>query len=260
MRIRALAALALAAAGCLEFSPHAADLQGSERDLNRKAIARLQSGPAPSILRFALVGDVQIAFDEAEDAVEHLNRRDDLAFVVQLGDFTHVGTLQEFREMNEIFERLRVPYLAVIGNHDHLGNGRDIFVDMFGPTEIAFTYAGVRFVLFDSNSREADFDGTVPDVDWLAAQLAPDGAHDRAVLLSHVPPSTSDFDPVLEEPYRDVLRSAPSVVSFHAHEHRFRSGDVAGTPLWVADAVEHRNYLVATVAAGGGIEVERVFF
>jgi 3',5'-cyclic AMP phosphodiesterase CpdA len=248
------------AAGCLEYSPHAIVLDGSERDLHGKALARLAATPAPEAIRFAVVGDTQIAFDEAEEAVAHLNERDDLSFVVQVGDFTHFGLLGEFRRMNEIFARLRVPYFVVIGIHEHLGNGEDIYGRMFGPTHLAFTYGRTRFVLFDSNSREFGFDGSIPDLAWLAARLAPDGAHERAVLLSHCPPGTGDFDPKLVAGYDALLRDHPSVLSFHGHEHAYRFEERVGTPLYVADGVDHRSYLVATLHPTGGVAVERVWF
>jgi 3',5'-cyclic AMP phosphodiesterase CpdA len=252
----------LVAAGCLEYSPHAVDLDGSERDLHSKALARLAAAPAPAVVRFAVVGDTQLAFDEAEEAVDHLNGRADLAFVVQAGDFTNFGLLPEYRLMNHIFERLRVPYFVVIGIHEYLGNGEDIYDRMFGPTDFSFTFAGTRFVLFDSNSREFAFDGSVPDLGWLAAQLPPggDGTYDRAVLFSHVAPGHGDFDPRLEEPYVALLRSQPSVISFHAHEHRFRFDDATGTPIYLADSVNHRSYLVATLLPDGAIGVERISF
>lgn len=249
------------ATGCLEYSPHAIDLDPSERDLHRKAVERLHAIPPPEAgFRFAVVGDTQLAFDEAEDAVEHLNARDDLAFVVQGGDFTNFGLLPEFRLMNDIFARLRVPYFVVIGIHDHLGNADDIYDRMFGARDFSFTFGRTRFVFFDSNSLEFGFSGTVPDVGWLAAQLDPDGSFDGAVLVSHVAPMHADFDPALREPYVALLQAQSSVVSFHAHEHRYRFDDTTGTPMYLADSVNHRSYLVATVVAGGAFEVERVFF
>ncbi len=251
--------LALLAA-CLEYSPHAVVLDASERNLHGKALARLAAAPPTPQLRFAVIGDTQLAYDEAHDAVEHLNARDDLAFVVQMGDFTQLGLLPEFRLMNEIFARLRVPYFVVIGIHDRLGNGDRIYHAMFGPHDLAFTYERTRFVLFDSNSREFAFDGRVPALTWLAAQLATDGEHDRAVLFSHVPPGHSDFDPALVEGYDTLLRNHAPILSLHAHEHQFRAEERAGTPVYVADSVDHRTYLVATLPPGGGFEVERVPF
>jgi 3',5'-cyclic AMP phosphodiesterase CpdA len=260
VRVSVAAAALAFAAGCLEYSPHVTKLEGAERDLNHKAIARLAATPAPAVLRFAVVGDTQLALDEVEDAVAHLNRRTDLAFVVQVGDYTEFGQLFEFRLMNDVFAGLRVPWLVVIGNHDYLGNGEEIFVEMFGPRNQAFTFARTRFVLFDSNSREVAFSGDVPDLGFVAAQLEPDGDHDRAVLLSHVPPATSDFDPERVEGFDEILQTRAPVASFHGHEHGFRFEQREGVDLYVADWIVHRNYLVATLLPGGGVEVERVFF
>jgi predicted phosphodiesterase len=258
---RCVAPLALLlAAGCFEYSPHAIVLDGSEHGLHEKALARLRATRAPETVRFAVVGDTQVAFDEAEEAVAHLNARDDIDFVVQIGDFTHFGLLEEFRRMNEIFARLRVPYFVVIGIHEHLGNGQDIYERMFGPGHLAFTFGRSRFVLFDSNSREFAYDGTIPDVAWLAAQLAPDGDHDARVLFSHVPPGTSDFDPKLVARYDALLRGHQPLISFHGHEHRFRFEEREGTQLFVADSVDHRSYLVAEVDPAGEFYVERVDF
>jgi hypothetical protein len=148
---------------------------------------------------------------------------------------------------------------VVIGAHEHLGNGRDIYASMFGARELAFTYARTRFLLFDSNSREFGFAGAVPDLAWLASSLARDGTWDLAVLFSHVEPSSSDFDPALEEPYLALVRGA-AAVSFHAHEHRFVFEEREGVPIYVADAVDHRSILVVTVRDGGAYEVERVHF
>lgn len=252
--------VALALAGCLEYSPHAPPTDPEHRDVHAKALARLAATPAPTPLRFAVVGDTQRAFDEAEDAVSLLNGRDDLAFVVQMGDFTHYGIAPEFVQMNDLFLRLRVPYFVVIGAHEHLGNGRDIYARMFGTRELAFTYGRTRFLLFDSNSRELGFGGAVPDLRWLEAQLADDGTYDLAVFFSHVVPGSSDFDPALEEPYLALLRGAGPVLSFHAHEHRFEFEERDGVPIYVADAVDHRSILVVTVHDGGAFEVERVHF
>lgn len=251
----------LVLAGCFELSPHAVVLDASERALHARALASLAATPPGEgeVVRFALVGDTQLAFDEAADAVAHLNARGDLAFVVQLGDFTHVGLLPEYRRMNAIFARLEVPYFVVVGIHDLLGNGGEIYARMFGPRNATFTFGRTRFVLFDSNSRAEGFRGDVPDLAWLGGQLARDGPHDRTVLLSHVAPGTGDFDPALVEAYDALLSAIGPVISFHAHEHRPRFEDRAGTPVWIADSVDHRSYLVATVGPGA-VEVERVAF
>lgn len=259
---RILAALLVALApACLEleYSPHAIVLDPSERGLHATALARLAAAdPGPGApFRFAVIGDTHLAFEDSEDAVEHLNARDDLAFVVHLGDLTHVGLVLEFRRMNAVLARLRVPYLVVVGNHDLLGTGGETYARMFGPRNLAFTHGGVRFLMFDSNSRQAGFRGDVPDVSWLAAQAAGDRA--PLVLLSHVPPGTSDFDPGLLARY-DALLAAGGVASFHAHEHGPRFEERRGTPVWITDCMENRSYLLATVGEGGALAVERISY
>jgi hypothetical protein len=114
--------------------------------------------------------------------------------------------------------------------------------------------------MLDDNSRELAFDGSVPDLDFLAAQLAPDDDHDLAVLFAHIPPGTSDFDPALVERYDELLRTHAPVVSFHGHEPAFRFEERGGMPLYVSDPVRERTYLVATVLPEGRVEVERIAF
>jgi 3',5'-cyclic AMP phosphodiesterase CpdA len=245
---------------CFSFGPHELPTSGSERDINLRALSLLAETPAGEPLRFAVIGDVQLAFDEAEIVVERLGRIEGLAFVVQLGDFTDLGMLDEYQLMNEIFRRLDVPYLVVVGNHDLLGNGGAIYDRMFGPRRLAFTYGRTRFVLLDTNSREYGFGGRVPDLAWLAERLVPDGDHDRAVVLSHVPPTSGDFDPALREPFHALLAERGVEISFHAHEHRYEDRQRDGVRYVLADAAAGRSFLLVSEHPSGELEVERRWF
>jgi 3',5'-cyclic AMP phosphodiesterase CpdA len=259
-RPRAWVVAAALLGGCLEYSPHQLPTDESERDLNRKAVERIVSRPVER-LRFVVVGDTQRGFSEAEDAVDAINRRDDVQFVVQLGDFTNVGVWLEFRLMNDIFARLRVPYLVVVGFHDLLGNGEAIYRAMFGPTDFAFTHGRVRLVAFDSNSSLHDYDGTVPDVAWLAEQLAPSAEHDRALTFSHVAPGQgADFDPALTAPTIAVLAGGGVDLSLHSHAHRYEAYVRDGVRFVLADSVEHRSFVVVSQREDGGFDQEKVDF
>jgi hypothetical protein len=112
-------------------------------------------------------------------------------------------------------------------------------------------------VLLNTNGLE--FTTPVPDLGWLAAQLAPDGAHDRSVVLAHAEPAASEFRPELRERYLAILRENGPALSVHAHAHRYEEREVDGVTILLADDVSGRNYLVVTVAEGG-FEIERAFF
>lgn len=260
MRTIATAAAALLASGCLEFTPHALP-QSSDRDSHARALERLALvAPGRTGAVVALVGDVQHRSDEAADAVAAIDARGDVDLVIQLGDFTDLGTIGEYELMKGVFDRLDAPYLVVPGNHDLLGNGERIFGAMFGPPDLAFTFARTRFVLVDTNSRERGMDGGTPDLAFLAEALAPSPDHDRAVVVSHVAPSSTDFDPALEAPFVAVLALAAPIASFHGHEHRLEQYERGGVPFHLADDVEGRTYLLLRLPPGGGIEVEVIPF
>lgn len=251
---------AILVAACLEYSPHVLPSEERHRDVNRKNIARLLDEPSPGPLRFAVLGDTQTAFDDTERAVDALSRRGDVAFVVQIGDFTELGLTPEYEVMNDLFRRLPVPYLVVIGNHDHLGNGEDLYERMFGPQDFAFTWARTRFVFLDTCSREEEFDGTVPDLATLAVNLAPSPDHDRAFVFSHVKPESTDFDPSMRDGFRALLRDGGVLASFHGHEHRYESYVQDGVPYFIAAHANDREYLLVSERDDGGFDVERVTF
>lgn len=250
-------AVAFALGGCLEFSPHAFPLDERDRDVHRRSLERLLAQPAPDVVRFAVIGDTQGDFAETEHAIARLNERDDLSFVVQVGDFTHQGIGPEYSAMNGIFRRLRVPYFVVVGNHDLIANGTDIYEHMYGARNLVFTWARIRFVLFDSNGVEYGWDGSRPDLALLRRALVPDGEYDQAILFGHIDPTNPDWDPALREPYFALLRDAAIGVSFYGHSHAAQEYERDGARFYIPGAVDHRTYIVASVHPDGRVDVER---
>ncbi len=257
--------VALTLASCLEYSPNALPTADAERDLNRKAITRLQAQPrgAADAIRFAVVGDVHYSYDELGDAVDRLNAMEGVDFVVQIGDLTDVGTIQEYRLAKGRFDALRVPYLVVLGNHDMLGRGDEIFDRMFGMRDGTFEYRAARFLMIDTNSREYGFGEGVPRLASLAAALHVDEGAASApplaaptFLFAHVPPTSSDFDPDQLPQFLGLLQQGRVTGAFYGHEHSCREGYEGGVPWWIVDAVARRTLLVVAVH-GNEVVVER---
>ena len=245
---------------CLRYSPYQAPTD--TEDLNGKAIARISASPTPESLRFAVMGDTQLALGETADAVHSLNRQAGLAFVVQVGDFTNYGMLDEYRETEDIMARLLAPHLVVVGGHDLLANGDLIYRRMFGPFNRSFITGSTKFVLLNANSLEADESGSVPDLGWLAAELAPSPDFAQAVVVSHVAPDGPQFDRTLTEGYAAILAAGHAVLSIHGHEHYFRIGELFhdGVLYIVTDRIDRRNYLLFTARPEGGFDFEKVSF
>ncbi|SHI39040.1 Calcineurin-like phosphoesterase [Hymenobacter daecheongensis DSM 21074] len=219
--------LPLLLGGCaaLEFSPNQTWVPPAERNLTAQNLTRLYQTPPPApadTLRFVFIGDSQRFYDEAEAFVRSVNQQRGIHFVLLAGDLTDFGLPREMRWLHHRLRHLRVPYLTVIGNHDQVANGRLNYQRIYGPLNYSFEYGGTRFVLLDTNSREYGFPGTVPNVAWLRARLADTAGTRRQVVVCHVPPTDSDFDPRLVLPYAAALRASPRVVLHLAgHVHRF---------------------------------------
>lgn len=147
----------------VEYHPYDTRING-ECDINAKNIARIEATTAgKQELRFAVISDTQQWYDETKKAVEALNRRNDIDFVIHTGDLADFGIRAEFERQRDILNGLRIPYVAIIGNHDCLATGEAIFRKIFGPFNYAFTAGEIRFICLNTNALEFDHSESVPD-------------------------------------------------------------------------------------------------
>ena len=254
--------LFLNACDFIEYSPNQIVLDDAEQDVNEKNIEKLTSQATDDTIKFILMGDTQRFYAESDDFVKSANGQKNLDFVIHTGDISDFGLPKEFQWVNEIMSGLKVPYMTVIGNHDLLANGPAIYKKMFGPYNFTFTYSGVKFICFDSNSREYGFDGSVPDVEWISRELSDTASFDQAVLVSHVPPFDVDADSAKEEMYAQLLANNGKVnLSLHGHQHKFTIEDhyEDGITYVVATTVGKRGYALIKLY-NGTFSVEKVFY
>ena len=143
----------LAACSLFEFSPYEVPARGENpagEAPSRTAahVGRLEAlaKRAGTPFRFAVLADSHSDYDDLADAVASLNADSTLDFVILAGDFTQYGLLKEYEWFRVIMDRLSIPYVTVIGNHDAQANGEAVYRSVFGPLDYAFTFGGVRFV------------------------------------------------------------------------------------------------------------------
>ncbi|WP_439559311.1 metallophosphoesterase family protein [Dyadobacter sp.] len=244
------------------YNPNQVTLLNGQSNLNNKNIALLPSNPPQDTLRFILMGDTQRWYDESEDFVKSANSQKGISFVLHAGDISDFGLAQELKWVDRIMSRLNVPYMTVIGNHDIIANGPDAYRKMFGPLDYSFTYGNYKFIFINTNSREYAFDGTVPNVPWLRAQLADNPEGKEMIVVGHVPPYDNDFDKKLEPEFAGLLRDNPNVnMSLYGHQHSFTDGEYYkdGVRYVVTTSMGARGYLLIKLWKGGQ-DINRIAF
>jgi len=241
--------------GCelLEFSPNDIRVPQAEQNLTSRNLARLAAQPKPTggdTLRFVFTTDSQRYYDELDPLVSSINKQRGVSFVLIGGDISDFGLSREMSWVVEKLNRLNVPYLTVVGNHDLVGNGRVAYQEMFGPLNYTFTYGGTKFICVDTNSREYAFSGQVPDVPWLQRQFADSANTQRQISVCHVPPFDKDFDPALVLGYTQTLAQAPRLVfnlSGHTDKFGVREPYEDGVTYINGYNVQQRRYLLLTL-------------
>lgn len=140
------------------------------------------------LLTVALLTACQVEYHPYNTRIDGptgVNARNDIDFVIHTGDLADFGMRDEFERQRDILDRLRVPYVVLLGNHDCLATGEKIFTKIFGEVDFAFTAGDVRFVYLNTNALEFDHDTPVPNFDFLERQLAsfPAGAEKTVVAM-----------------------------------------------------------------------------
>lgn len=125
----ALTGMTMLTNGCdmIEYHPYDLNIKG-DTDINRRNIQSIEASlNGKEEVSFILISDTQRWYDETEDAVNAINERNDVDFVIHCGDLSDFGMKMEFEKQRDILNRLNVPYVCLLGNHDCLATGKEVF-------------------------------------------------------------------------------------------------------------------------------------
>lgn len=183
-----------------------------------------------------------------------------LLFTGDLADKGEPEAYRRFRETVEpIAERMGVPTLFVIGNHDERGPFREHLLDgepTSEPIDQVRWVDGLRVVALDS---------TVPghphgeleeaQLAWLAAELATPAPRGTIVALHHPPiGGPAEFGGIItvhgHERLGEVVKGTDVLMIVAGHTHHASAGALAGVPVWVATATA---YQLDALAAGAEV-------
>jgi predicted MPP superfamily phosphohydrolase len=244
------------------YSANEIQIEEKDRDQNTKNIERLQSKEQSDSFRFVVISDCQRFYEELDEFVEKINSYLGISFVVVNGDITDFGLRSEYLWVSQRLQKLFLPFLVVIGNHDMLGNGRELYKQMFGPENFGFSYSGYKFINLNSNSQEVGHNGSLPDTTWLQQELSSTPSQEKIFVFAHLAPFSGDFDRSLEQPYVRILANNGNVVySIHGHEDISYLGQPYGPPVnyLVVNSIKEKSFVLINVNSND-ITVEEIFF
>lgn len=254
----------IAFSGCdmFDYHPYDGHITG-ETGINAKNIARIEEATAgKTTIKFVMMGDSQRFYDETEEFVHTVNNRTDIDFVIHGGDVTDFGATKEFMWMRDIMNGLTVPYVTILGNHDCLGNGQEVYNTIFGEENFSFLAGNIKFVCMNTNALEFDYSKPVPDFTFMEQELNQQRpGHEKTIFAMHVRPYSEQFNNNVAWVFQDVIKRFPNLqFCLNAHDHHVQADDLFndGVIYYGSASMDKRSYLVFTVTPDNNYTYEVV--
>ena len=179
-------------------------------------------------------------------AIDHIiATQSDAAYCMVTGDLTNDGDAALNAALRERLDRLPMPWLPLVGNHDD----RVHLAEVLKPPATLGKYiqyavetpAGVFLCLDTKREGSSIGDLATPCLDWLKQKLA-EYADRLVYIFMHHPPAMihSKFDDIglsNRAAFLEIVRGSSVRHIFAGHIHRRASGVVAGIPWTTMQAV-----------------------
>lgn len=246
----------------MDYHPYDTDIKG-EKNINAKNIERIEQATAgKDSIRFAVISDTQRFLDKTRKIVKHINAQPDIDFVLHCGDLTDFAITEEFEWMHKELSRLTAPYVTLIGNHDCLATGKDVFRVMYGAFDTSFNAGYIHFLLINSNGLEFGPD-EVPNVPFIKSNEAqiPDSIK-HTVVAMHAAPNMDQFEYKKDEKFREAIKNYPEVLfglSGHIHRPTVLHPQNCAFPYYVVGNSDLLMYYIFTIHADGRYTYEEVW-
>lgn len=226
------------------YSPWETEIDCHDYYLDNLQRLKQIEAATPGQLAFgvALLSDFHNELSDIKSTVDRINQRNDVDFALILGDLTDQGLAFEFEWACKALADLKVPRFYVIGNHDSISFGKDIFRENFAPFDYAFTYKDVKFILYNDNAYE--FPGT-PDYPFLEKEAAVQAGEIRrkTIGVSHIPPVADVHTETEAAELRLFLYNYNFNLTLHGHHNNFFYWlDEFGIHHYVTSKIDGGNY------------------
>lgn len=254
----------LQACDMIEYHPYDGRIDG-ERNINKKNIARIEETcKNKKKIHFALVSDTQRWYDETEDFVKDINKRVNIDFVIHAGDIADFGLTKEFIWMRDILNKLKIPYVVLLGNHDCLANGVEIYRTIFGNENFSFLAGNTKFVCLNTNALEFDYSLPVPDFLFIENQLKEEiDEYEKTVVAMHVRPFDGQFNNNVVNVFQRYIKEFKNLqFCLNGHDHHLKIDDLFNDEVvyYGAPSIGKRSYILFTINEDETYDYEIVEF
>ena len=218
----------LLGSGCLEIKN---SVFGTETRLLRNWNAKFK---VPSynlaggdIVRFAVFSDSHQNYSDLYETILTINQTG-VGFSVFTGDFSDIGTRDEYEIFLSFMEDLTAPSWVVPGNHDLATLKNRLFTKIFGLENHSLVTSFGKLIFWNSNALEMRPE-TV-DLDFLDAEIASADPSAPVFIFQHQDPYNAlTYLPSEMTRYTNLVNSHPQVFIFHGHLHQFFRTQVGTT-------------------------------
>lgn len=146
--------------------------------------ARNQSiGNKKIINRFAVLSDTHSDSDYTKKAVKQAKEAG-AGYLIHSGDWTKVGTIEEFKNQKQIFDLSGLPYYGVMGDHDRWQSAEKNFELVFGPRFESFDRGGFHHILIDSSDIKNGLGND--QLSWFERDLEGNRSK-KIIIIMHLP-------------------------------------------------------------------------
>lgn len=139
-------------------------------------LTKPQIPTSKTAFQFLLIADSHNDNSNLRKAINQAKTKfPDLVFIIGLGDYTDVGTVNELNAVKIELDSSTLRYFLVAGDHDLWDSrnrnlsGDTNFKEVFGPTFQSFTYDNFKFLLLDNSDNYAGISKNQQE--WIEKEL-----------------------------------------------------------------------------------------
>lgn len=217
-------------AGCLEIKNSVFDTYTEmTRNWNANFQIPTYNLAGGDVVRFALFADSHQNYQDLDDTINIINESGS-DFAINLGDFTDLGTRDEYEIFHAFLEDLAIPSWIVPGNHDLATVKTKLFQKIYGTENTSIVTSFAKFIFWNSNALELR--PATADLDFLDQEVTTASATEPVFIFQHQDPLNSlTYTDAERTRITTILNSHPQVIVFHGHLHRFDRSSVGATAL-----------------------------